>query len=162
MIFSVWTKQFKVNVYHLFYRVKQVPDRQKLFTLSLIKKTWDSKVSLMHTNVCEMNWIIYTVPVYHIFCVEISKSLPTLHDWWQSLLLLIKSMWILLWVKQVPFRKSVNLSWGKARLPNIITYNAIQYLFSKKFSSWIFFLLKLSNCKVHNYFSLINIFFSKK
>lgn len=30
--------------------------------------------------------------------------------------------------------------------------------FSKKFSSWTF-LLKLSNCKVHNYFPLQNIFF---
>lgn len=161
MIFSVWTKQFKVNVYHLFYRVKQVPDWQKLFTLSLIKKTWDSKVSLMHTNVCEMNWIIYTVPVYHIFCVEISKSLPTLHDWWQSLLLLIKSMWILLWVKQVPFRKSVKLRKSTSAKISLLI---MQYstFFQKSFPVEYFFLLKLSNCKVHNYFSLINIFFSKK
>lgn len=64
----------------------------------------------MHTNVYEMNWILYTVPVYYIFCVEISKSLPKLHDWGQRLLLLIKTMWILLWIKQVPFCIGVNSS----------------------------------------------------
>lgn len=43
MILSVWIEQFNVlNDYNVFYRVKQVPDRQKLFTLSLIKKNWDS------------------------------------------------------------------------------------------------------------------------